>query len=395
MRTRGPELRLAETQVAGARADVVSAGARPNPSVGAGLAKSFAYPAECAGCTSVGFNLSVSDSAALSDELSGKHALRVRVAGDALEAARSGRTDALRQVSLALEQQFTQAALARESVALATEAHESAAQTLRLTQVRFAAGAISEADVMKAQTAELEAQQVLEQTSQALASALASLSAFFGQGNGPTVFTVDTALLHGKVPPKLADTTKESLLALAADHRPDLQVALAQKTRAGSALMLAERLRVPDVALQLQHQQEGVGPNALTPPTLTLGVSVALPLLYRFEGEVAHAKTDIDAAGAQEAKLRAQIDADVGAAFAAFSSSRRQTARMEESLLEHARRTRDLVLVQYQKGAASLLEYLDAERTYITVRGEYLQDLANLWTAVFLLEASVGMELRS
>jgi cobalt-zinc-cadmium efflux system outer membrane protein len=48
------------------------------------------------------------------------------------------------------------------------------------------------------------------------------------------------------------------------------------------------------------------------------------------------------------------------------------------------------VEIQYQKGAASLLEYLDAQRTYIAVNLESLQDLAGYWTAVFKLEQALG-----
>ena len=62
-------------------------------------------------------------------------------------------------------------------------------------------------------------------------------------------------------------------------------------------------------------------------------------------------------------------------------------------LLQSARRARDLVEIQYRKGAASLLEYLDAQRTYISVNLESLQDLAGYWTAVFKLEQALGRPL--
>jgi cobalt-zinc-cadmium efflux system outer membrane protein len=67
---------------------------------------------------------------------------------------------------------------------------------------------------------------------------------------------------------------------------------------------------------------------------------------------------------------------------------------MEGRLLERSKRARDLVQLQYQKGAASLLEYLDAQRTYIANNVEYLQELANYWIAVYQLEAAVGMDMR-
>jgi len=67
---------------------------------------------------------------------------------------------------------------------------------------------------------------------------------------------------------------------------------------------------------------------------------------------------------------------------------------MEGGLLERARRARELVSVQYQKGAASLLDFLDAQRTFIATNVEYLQDLALYWGAVFKLEQAVGEDLR-
>jgi cobalt-zinc-cadmium efflux system outer membrane protein len=48
------------------------------------------------------------------------------------------------------------------------------------------------------------------------------------------------------------------------------------------------------------------------------------------------------------------------------------------------------VEIQYQKGAASLLDYLDAQRTHLTNEIDYLAALATFWTAVFQLEQAVG-----
>jgi outer membrane protein, heavy metal efflux system len=67
--------------------------------------------------------------------------------------------------------------------------------------------------------------------------------------------------------------------------------------------------------------------------------------------------------------------------------------RMESHLLRAAQRTRELVAFQYRKGAASLLEYLDAQRTFIANNVEYLQDLTSYRTALAQLEQAVGMEL--
>jgi len=87
------------------------------------------------------------------------------------------------------------------------------------------------------------------------------------------------------------------------------------------------------------------------------------------------------------------VVADVETSFGGYQASRRLVERMEGRLLDRAHRTRDLVELQYKKGAASLLEYLDAQRTYIAINLEYLQDLTGYWGAVFQLEAAVASEL--
>jgi len=67
---------------------------------------------------------------------------------------------------------------------------------------------------------------------------------------------------------------------------------------------------------------------------------------------------------------------------------------MDGRLFARALRARDLIEVQYSKGAATLLDLLDAQRTLLAVSGERLTLLANYWNAVAQLEAASAKELR-
>ncbi len=168
-----------------------------------------------------------------------------------------------------------------------------------------------------------------------------------------------------------------------------------QRDRALASISLAKRLRFPDLSLNVQYsQQAGTDVNAAQPPTFSFGIQGIFPLFYFQQGEIKKAEADLRTQQLQHAKAEAQLVSDVESAYNAFVSSRKLVERMEARLLDRARRARDLVLLQYQKGAASLLEYLDAQRTFIAANVEYLQDLANYWTAVFQLEAAVGVDLR-
>jgi cobalt-zinc-cadmium efflux system outer membrane protein len=62
--------------------------------------------------------------------------------------------------------------------------------------------------------------------------------------------------------------------------------------------------------------------------------------------------------------------------------------------LESAKAALDITRLQYDKGAASLSDFLLALQTYIATKVEYFGDLTNYWTAVFQLEEAVGTNLR-
>jgi cobalt-zinc-cadmium efflux system outer membrane protein len=127
---------------------------------------------------------------------------------------------------------------------------------------------------------------------------------------------------------------------------------------------------------------------------LSFGLGGTLPIFYFQAGEIRRAEADSRTQKLQLAKQEAQVVSDIEGAYNNFASTRRLLERMTTRLLERATRARDLVGIQYQKGSASLLELLDAQRQYIITNLEYLQDLANYWTAVFQLEQAVGTDLR-
>ena len=55
-------------------------------------------------------------------------------------------------------------------------------------------------------------------------------------------------------------------------------------------------------------------------------------------------------------------------------------------------RARDLVRLQYEKGAASLFEFLDAQRAFLATQLEYMQALNDYWSAAFQLEQATATE---
>jgi cobalt-zinc-cadmium efflux system outer membrane protein len=253
---------------------------------------------------------------------------------------------------------------------------------------------VSEADVARAESAKLEADQAYDQAQQALRQAKVTLAFLLGVRGTPQEFDVGDEFLNARVPAALTAASRESLLDVALSGRPDLKAADAQRARAAAGLSLAKRQRIPDIPLSVSYFKEGSGQSAISPPTTTFSLSVTVPLFYQNQGEVAKAKADLKTQQLQYAKLQAQVLSDVAGGFSAFQGARSRAERMESRLLERTQRARDLVGIQYEKGAASLLELLDAQRTLIATHLERLQDLNDYWTSVFQLEQAVGAPLR-
>lgn len=393
-RERGFDLIVADATVDSVRGDAQMAGAIPNPAISGGVGRSFGFNSkQCPGCSALAWSAGVSDQSAVFDTLSGKRGLRSRTAELALSVARQNRADTQRTLESMLRQQYLEAVYARDALDLSHESQGRLGHVLELNQARFQHGAISQVDALKVETEKLEADQEVERAELTLAEEKYQLAFLLGVRGRVPDFEVDVDLPRYRVPDDLGHATVDSLLERARKQRPDLAAAHLEHDRAGAALQTARRLRFPDIALSLDVSGQGAGSDVSSPPTLSFGLTLTPPLFYRFQGEVQKAQAEVRVQDTLLAKTEAQIVNDVTIALAQFQNTQRRVERAEHGLLDRARRTRDLVQIQYEKGAASLLEYLDAQRMLIETTQGYLRDLADYWLAVVLIGEAVGLEL--
>jgi cobalt-zinc-cadmium efflux system outer membrane protein len=414
MRTRGLDLLIAETQVHSAEGDVGVAGAVPNPTVSLTYGRVFTYnpnvppttptmpTSSCADnqafCDLNLYAGSITDQAAIEDTLSGKRDLRLKVANAALAAAKLTRNDALRNLAFQVKAAYLQIAQAQRALDFAKQAQATNVRTLELFQARLRGGAVNEGDVARVETQKLESDQAVDQAAEAIHQARFALAFLLGVRGPVPEFSVDDHVLDFTVPPDLATPSVDHLLRAAFDHRPDLLAFGYQRQSAQAAIALAKRQRFPDITVGLGYTQTGTGGEGvnapLQPPTATLTLSAPIPIFYQQQGEIRKAEANYDSQSLQHAKAVGQVVSDVSAAVSSFATSRGLVERMEKGgLLRAAKTARDIIRTQYERGATTLLDFLDAQRTYIATNVEYFQDLTNYWTAVAQLEQAVGMEL--
>ncbi len=393
----GLDVLVAEAAVQSAEGDLGVAGAVPNPSLSGTFGKSWVCTDGCNFIPPAAFSVGLGDQNAIEDSLSGKRGLRLDVARAALKAAHLGRADAERTGVALVKQQFVQTLIAQQSLLTAQETAGDSAKLRELMNVRYRSGAVSEADVARVETDALQAQQVVATAQLQLRTAKLGLAFLLGVRSAVPDFRVEAPELMVPVePPGLSGATAETLLAQALEARPDLQATKAQMERADASVHLAYRLVFPDIALSVNYAQQGTGPTAITPPTVTFGLSLPLPIFYQQQGEIRRAEADARTQLLARAKAQAQVVSDVEAAFAGYRIALERSQRMvgASGILARARRARDLVEIQYQKGAASLLELLDAQRTFRAIALEAQSNLGDYWTSVFRLEQAVGRTLQ-
>jgi cobalt-zinc-cadmium efflux system outer membrane protein len=406
LRTQGLDLLIAEAAVHNAEGDVGVAGAVPNPalSVGYGRVLPGSYSTNASscfdqngnslGCSADSYTAGISDQAAIEDSLSGKRGLRLKVARAALAAAKMSRTDALRTLEFQVKSAYVTVVQAQRALLFSKDVQTTNQKTLELFQTRLRSGAINEGDLARIETQKLEADQAVDQAAQTLRQARVALAFLLGVRGPVPDFAVDNKTLDYAVRADLASPETDRLLRVAFDHRPDLIALGYQRASAEAAIALAKRLRFPDITVSAQYAQTGTGQGAVQPPTLSLSLSAPIPIFYQQQGEIRKAEANYDTQSLQQAKTTAQVVNDVEAAMAAYETTRGMVERMEKSLKPSAERAFQITRLQYDKGAATLMDLLDAQRTYIAANVEYLQDLTNYWTAVYQLEQAVGTELR-
>jgi cobalt-zinc-cadmium efflux system outer membrane protein len=388
-RERAPDRAIAEASVATARAQVRTAGALPNPlaSFMAGWSSQCDQP----GCNVPSFVAGLGDQGAVAAIVTGQRGLAIDAAEQGLRGAESSREDVRRNLDFQVKQQFVNTAVASRALVVARDEAALAGETVALARKRREAGAISDADVARLEVLHMQIEQMGDRAAQALEQSRAALGQLLGLRSGAAAFSVEPGPTATALPPAgLAEAALSTLSAQAISSRPDLAAARAQVEQARFQASLARRQVIPQFQLQAQYQQQGASSGWFTPPTASVGLSVPLPILYQQQGQIGQADAAVAAAEAMVAKVEAQIVADVSTAYAGYQASRRSAQRAEYRLLPRSRDARDLVQIQYTKGATSLLDYLDAQRTHLLNEIDYLSSLGAFWTAVFQLEQAVG-----
>jgi len=304
---------------------------------------------------------------------------RLEAARDQTEQTRDTVNDNQRQLIFNLSQQFVAVLLAQSTIDLANQDLDSFQQTVDISNERYKLGDMSEGDLLKIRLQLLQFQSDLSAARVAKVQALASLRQYLGFESVPDNYDVDGQLAYEPIREGLDD-----LKALALRSRPDLQAAQQGVVAARSQETLAEANGKRDLNVSFDYTHtNGQSSGAFY-------FNIDLPIFDRNQGEIARTKYAITQAQEQQLEAAQQVLTDVTSAFANLKSNDEIIRLYQGGYVDQAKESRDISEYSYKRGAASLLDYLDSERTYRANQLAYRQALASYMTAVEQMRQAVG-----
>ncbi len=176
----------------------------------------------------------------------------------------------------------------------------------------------------------------------------------------------------------------EDLQARALRERPDFQAALFGVTAAQSQIQLAKANSKVDVTGTYDFTHTA-GQNSAS-----IFASFDLPIFNRNQGEIARTRYALTQAQETQQSASDTVLSDVANAYEAVKSNDEVLQLYTSGYLKQAQDSRDISEYAYKRGAASLLDFLDAERSYRAAQLAYRQALASYMTALEQLKQAVG-----
>jgi cobalt-zinc-cadmium efflux system outer membrane protein len=312
-------------------------------------------------------------------ERGGKRHDRLQAQKDITAQTRSLVADNGRGLTFQVATLFYNVQLAESTLELAQKDLKSFQETVDISEHQYQAGAISENDYLMIKLQLLQFESDLEQAQLARVQSLSDLRQLLGYESVSQSYDVAGPFEYQPVKGNLEDLQLKAL-----QNRPDLRAAQQGVTAADSQLTLQKAIGKQDVTVQGNYSHVN-GINAAT-----IYGSIPLPIFNRNQGEIAKARLAITQAQELEKATNGQALTDVYDAYQGLRTNDKVVQLYISKYLDAATRSRDISEYAYRHGGISLLNFLDAERSYRATQLAYRQALASYLLALEQLRQAVG-----
>ncbi len=270
------------------------------------------------------------------------------------------------------------------------DSYESMKQISKSDSIRFTLGQISKVESVQSR---LETKSMKNEVADAetdWANSLLELKKMFASGQSDSLYLPEGDFEKFD---RLFDL--QELVLLARNQRTDYLVARQNQTVSSNEVRLAQAERVVDLGLSLGVENNSFVRNAVAPTpghtAVKAGISVPLKFSNKKDAALKTALYEQKQAELEYRDVELELEKEIAQALRTYLTKQKQIQLFEQSMLAEAKEVLDGITYSYQRGASSLLEVLNAQRTYNETREAYVEARFDYAVALVELEKAVGI----
>ena len=323
-----------------------------------------------------------------------KRELRRDSAQGATAIATSAQADLERNLIFTLRAAFVQVLQAKAFRTLAQENLTNYDQVLGLSRDRLRSGDIAQIDLDRLELQRVTYESDVQTAEVNLRTAKIQLLRFLNDQTTPVEqFDVSGPFDFVALAQPL-DEFRRIALAVRPDFRAALQAI--EKAKTDHQLAFANGSVDPTITVDAGFPSISQAYLSYQPPLhqfVGVGVGMPLRIFDRNQGEKRRTELDITRNERLADAVRLLVFSDVDTAYATVISTVTLLQPYKDRYLDQATRVRDTVTFSYQRGGASLVDFLQSQQEYRAVQVSYVNLVAAFLNAVNQLNLAIGQEV--
>jgi cobalt-zinc-cadmium efflux system outer membrane protein len=314
-------------------------------------------------------------------ELGGKRGARMQAAERTRDSAAAALSARQAEIRADVIDAWFAVLAAQEQLRLAQEASELAQRAAQATGRRVIAGKVSPVEETRARVAASSVTLELLRARSTLAVARKKLAAMWGNP-APRFDKADGDI------DQLPTLPDQALLHHRLAQAPAMALARSELASRQSLAQVELTKRIPDVTLNLGSKRS----EELGRSQLIVGFSVPLPLFDRNQGNVLETARRVDKARDELSSTALRLDSELAQAREDFDVARQQALALRSEIVPGAQSAYDAASTGFENGKFGFLDVLDAQRTLLEARTQYLNALAQAHRAHAAITRILGAE---
>lgn len=325
-------------------------------------------------------------------ELGGKRGHRVRAAKSDLSAANADYDDAVRQLRATATGAFIGGLSARAILVSKQKSIGELERIVSVNEERHRVGEIGEIELVQSSVERDQFEADVNLAEANVVSADLALGQVLGK---PERVAEKLPVPDGTLDIPVRTFNVAQLVAMAMERRPDVVSKQRALKAAELRIELANVNLIPDVTVSGAYSHLAAGTGGFAQPadhTLSASLSVNLPFSrWKNRGELETARATKTQAEIQLRATQLKAETEVRDAYAQYGAAVKRLQVYRDGLLKDADRVLEARLYAYQRGGATLLEVIDAQRTSADIYLSYAQALADHARALVTLEQAAAI----